>query len=296
MLLIASGSRVYRYDPVNQVSLGSFATVGLAGSVAVDQSTGELYSLSAGTVGQFLARYNIWTGEFLGSVSVPTSYGNASAISKGANGELLLSTWRDVVRINPLTGAQIGVPLFYTDRKFTYASRHGVFGDGSYLLAGESDGTLWANDYAMMFTPGNTWFGSYMMPGGYTSTTYRDVVVRGDTALVAYNGPGGLAISRLRKSGTSLPGLNLISGYTLPLDFVEFGHFSNAYAIGQSSSTAYVRGFDSEFGAFGLSSQFTLTTTITGTAIFLAPEPGSLAVMGLGLAAFGRLRRSARGK
>ncbi len=291
MMLVSNytSRQIHRYDPQNNVYLGAFDTVGQPTSLVVNQAASEVYVLTEGFLGSGIARYNYNTGDYLGLVALPTIWGTPLNMSRGNSGEVLVSTGLDVYRVNPLTGTQIGTSLFYTDRKFTYPARSGYLGEGNYLLYGNSDGTVWANDYLMAISPSGGWQGSWIAPAAQNANIPRDLVVRGSEALSLTQTPAtwNLNIHRRQTSGT-------FSG-TLISDFdgtrfyrtVEFGHGANGYLTFNNVSTGVfgVRSFGTVLGNLGPERNITFTNRIDGTAMVLAPEPATMAGLGLGLAA-----------
>lgn len=290
--------QIHRYDPQNNLYLGAFDTVGQTTSIVVDQARSELYGLTEGNFGYGIARYNLWTGAYLGLVALPNTWGVPASMSRGNTGEVLISAGLDVYRVNPLTGSTIGTSLYYFDRKFNYRTRAGYLSEGNYLLYGDSDGTVWSNDYAMAINANGSWSGSYTVPGPHSSNVPRDVVTRGNESMVISQTPTNWTLSYLsRINSTTFAGQTLWDGGTTrSMRYAEFGHNANGYVtfFNTTTSTMGIRSFGTVLGNLGPERNLTFTNRIDGSAIFLAPEPGSLGVLAAGLVLMLRMRSAKR--
>lgn len=295
LLSNASTQKIHRYDPVNNAYLGAINTIGTTSSLVVNQTDGEVYGLTSGPGGYGISRYNIWSGAYLGTVAVTSAYGAPTAMGKGANGEVLLSCNLDIIRVNPLTGAQVGSSIYYTDRHFSYPKRAAAYGTSNYVVTGNSDGAVWGSDYTMVLSSAGFALGSYGLSGGQASSYPRDIVARGTTALGIYSTPSQSQL--VYHTGTSLVS-SVVDTYNtsrLPV-FAEFGHGDDAYVVGTNVTAAnmYVRRYGLTLFNSGPENTISFTNQVDGTAIFLAPEPGSLSALALG--AFALLRRRARSR
>lgn len=290
--------QIHRYDPQNNLYMGAFDTVGQTTSIVVDQSRSELYGLTEGAFGYGIARYNLWTGAYLGMVALPNTWGVPASMSSGNTGEVLISAGLDVFRVNPISGSTIGSPLYYSDRSFSYTTRAGYLSEGNYLLYGNSDGTLWSNDYAMAIAPNGSWHGSYIVPGAHSSNIPRDVVTRGNESMIISQTPSTWTLNYLsRITSTSFASQTLWdSGTTRSMRYAEFGHNANGYVTyaNTTNSTMGIRSFGTVLGNLGPERTLSFTNRIDGSAIFLAPEPGSLGVLAAGLVLMLRMRSAKR--
>lgn len=300
MMLISNFQtrQIHRFDPQNGVHLGSFDAIGAPTSLVVNQAAQEVYVLTEGFLGSGIARYNYNTGDYLGLVALPTSWGLPLNMARGNSGEVLISTGLDVFRVNPLTGAQIGTPLFYSDRRFTYPVRSGYLSEGNYLLYGNSDGTVWNSDYLMAISPSGSWQGSWIAPGPHGSSIPRDLVVRGSEALSLTQTPSAWNLHLHKRtllgtfSGTLLSDFDGTRSYRT----VEWGHAANGYLTFVNSATGVfgVRGFGTVIGNLGPERNMTFTNRIDGTAMVLAPEPGTMAALAAGIVVLLRRRKRTR--
>ncbi|MCE9558939.1 MAG: PEP-CTERM sorting domain-containing protein [Armatimonadetes bacterium] len=305
MLLIADSvnGKINRYDPENRTELGGFYLVGgTPKDIAVNIAANEAYVLGTGfttssNVG--FQRYNYNTGAFLGTVLFPaSSYGNVNKINFTNNGELLVSYDRDVVRYNATTGAQIGSSIFYSGRSFTYQGGAVRGSNGLYYLASDSDGSQFANDYIISHnTFGNT-VGSYSDGSAYTVQTYRDIVASGTKMLVSLESANGVSWAAGDEGAGSFAvqaGLS-IGGVPILNRGAEWGHGTSSYLMYSLASTPnqmLMRRFDTALGNF--SNQWTVgsfTGGFAGTAMVLAPEPGAMFGIALGIACLVRRRKA----
>lgn len=287
--------QIHRYDPQNGVYLGAFDAVGAPTSLVVNQATQEVYVLTEGFLGTGIARYNYHTGDYLGLVALPTAWGVPTGMGRGSSGEVVISAGRDVYRVNPLTGAQIGSAIFFQDRAFTYPTRAGYLAEGNYLVYGNSDGTVWTNDFLMAISPSGSWQGSWMAPPVHTSNIPRDMVTRGNDALSLTQTPSAWQLHLHRRTNSAVFSGLLLSDFdgTRSYRTVEWGHNANGYVtfVNPTTSIAGVRAFGTVLGNLGPERTMSFTNRIDGTAIVLAPEPGTVAALGIGVATLLRRKR-----
>lgn len=303
LFLDGTTDRIHRFDPVNNVNLGSFLTVGSTEGLLVDQASATVYTLSQGTMALTLQRYNIATGQMVSEIALPTTFTSPIGftyqpkLSQGPAGEALLSLYGGIQRMNLATGALIGTPYAWSTNDFTYEiSRAGYLSTGEYLVPGESDGTPYSNDRAMVFNSANVWQNSFLVGGPAAASFIWDINARGNRALVTtYNGDSGelFMLTRGASNLTSVRiGSNHPSRYYL---FAEWGHGSEGYMISDVldgvSGPYHYRKFSTVSGSMGQENLISGINRIDATAILLAPEPGGMAALGLGLLVLLRRRR-----
>lgn len=300
MLLIGnSDNRIYRYDPENQVSLGSFGVAGTIVDIAVNQAANEVMVLSPTSGGSGILRYNYNTGSYIGGIALASGFGVAEKLSFTTNGELLVSYSRDVVRHNTITGAQIGSTLFYTDRRFLF-NGGAVYAGGNYHLLGDSDGTYWSLDYILTTNASNALLSSVGSTTSEANHSFADSATNatGTSIMVAENqNASNIAFNRYTAVGG---GLQLGTGFSvngtgIVAQSAEWGHGNMTYGIYTiSSGQLAVRSFESGLGLIGSSSVvagFTNSTQFRGSAIIVAPEPTSVFAFGVGTMILLRRRR-----
>ncbi|MBL8048475.1 MAG: PEP-CTERM sorting domain-containing protein [Chthonomonas sp.] len=306
MMLLANGidNRIHRYDPANNVALGSFPVNGSITDIAVNQSANTVYTLLPSGSSTGIAKYNYNTGAYLGATLLAGSYGNARKVQYTSNGELLVSYERDVVRYNADTGAQIGVPLFYSDRRFIFHGGSAYLSNGNFVLAGESDGTAWNNDYLMTFTPTGTQTGSVMSSLHQSVHSYADIVSnQNSSALMVTEQSGGSSVTftRYNVNGSAIAATNIslsIGGTSITALGSEWGHNNLAYCLfynpGTQVTTCYQ--LDTTLNLIGsgttISALSGSANAYRGSAMILAPEPSSMLAVLAGLGLLARRRRS----
>lgn len=288
-------ARVTRYDPISRRALGSFGESFIPGSVssiAVDPATGTAFVASnAGAVTKF--NYN--TGEYLGAFGMNTffggfaydtrsnllmgGYGNGSGVSpgRGFNVNTGASIWTftsGFTSTPPLlrpgtstyfTWGLNGSPLATVAN--TYAS-----GGGSATNTSAS-AYVWTSSEAMRASAfvGDQFYG--VMTDGAQNRLYRV-----GTTTTGFSGPPGQVMAF---GGAASPNLGIVNGHA-DLLYLKSGNQLNLY------STATGMTLGTQTLPFGTAS------SVQGMAIVLAPEPGTMIALGLGLAALVRRRRSRR--
>lgn len=307
MMLIANGgdNRIYRYDPENNVAPGSFSVTGPMYDIVAAQPLNEVYVLSRNINGAAaIIRHDYNTGAYKGVVNLGGSFGTPRKVTMTGLGELLVSYDRDVVRYNPLTGAQIGTSLFYSDRTFFYSGGAAFLANGRYTLVGETDGSVWTNDFMMTFTSSNVQTQSLVASTSASLHSYTDITANasGSAMILSEVLNANNIMYRLYNASTTGVELTNISlnlgGTGLTANGSEWGHAGRAYMIyhGSVNGNLSVIPFDTNLGQFGQSqvvSGFTNATNFyRGSAMIVAPEPGSLLAFVAGAAML--LRRRAR--
>jgi hypothetical protein len=298
-----SNSRITRYDPVNNINLGGFDVLGDAAGLLVDQPSGTVYTVSRGFNAYSIQRYSIWTGDLVSEVILPGSYnltsgfGYTPTLAKGANGEGILTLEHGIQRVNLSTGALIGPVIGWPGTDFRTGEVRGVYlGNGEYGMVGETDGSPWTTDRVMLFTSGNTWRASYTMNTGYQSTFMRDINARGNQILFTVSSQeNNQEVFMLTRGTNSFTGQKIAGTDSSNRIFLrtEWGHGNDGYVISLLPNTGnyFYNRFSTLSGGMGPERAFTGVSAISDSAIFLAPEPGTMTALGLGALAVLRKRR-----
>ena len=308
MLLPGSDGRIYRYDPVNRIQLGSFSSSLSTSYIAADNS-GTAFSGSSG--GSQFRSYNYSNGELNGFISGVTGVRSLNLLG----GFLYLQTSTQVRKYNATTGAFVGTVALNANSTWKTAAL-----SSGYLIAVGTDAS---NVITMQSINLSTFALSSNVTTSVTTTATTDL----GKAAVAINGISGsqrLAFSYLSGGLPSFAQISLgstgdlvtssmntfsISGAgqfnaTSVMPAAVAGH-SGLFIVGAdfSSPTTTMR-IDQYDMATGL--LFNNSTTITapgGTfgasggfwhpANVVAPEPSTMLMSGVGGLAF-LLRRRKR--
>lgn len=295
--LIAQGTRVYRWDPVSGASFGSFSTMAPVTALTSYRSTGEAYVLS----GSFVYRYDYSTGEYRGRWSVG---GGAASLNRGMNdGEILVGYASGVRRYSVATGAQIGVPLAWSGTGFTYADGAvAMRTTGTYYLTAERTTYFEPYDYLIGVDASSAWVGNYRNSsffGTGTSVLRTGDVHGNDVAFMnqfsaTVNDSAPMLATRLSGNSLTLTGevYQIQSTYRA---YLQFTHEDALVHVFHGAGTwTYVRGphdtlLDGEYRTLPFLNS---AQPVAGLSMIVAPEPASLAALGLGVLALLRRRRS----
>jgi hypothetical protein len=300
MLMPNLSGRVNRYDPVNGVNLGGY-NAGTPRVVTIDQANNRAFSWDSTSTR--IRTYNYNTGESLGTAgnfATPTSLdyhaGSNRIFSLSTLGLFYTTpnttntfsfatlsaavTWSTTaISGNTLTvfGQNGAGTIFYESFNCSTGASVGGGSSVTSILAASSFGK------AAFFTSPNT-------PGGYYAFSFID-------------GFGGLRLARSTANVSGVAGVISsisLAGYASAnvMPAAVAGH-SGFFVVGQSSTTAtdtLVRKYDN---LPGFTSEY--SNTISGTSFsagsykvanVVAPEPGSMIALGLGVAALVRKRRN----
>lgn len=303
MLLPGADGRIHRYDPVNNINLGSYRTFSTTTMVTADLN-GTSYSSTNGNT-QFYA-HNYSTGLASGSVTGATS----NIASLVVNGSLYVMTTSGVSKYNTITGSFQGQVLAGGTTTFRAMTS---YGNRMIVLGYNSTGAITSQTFDMT-TLVSSVVNTYGTTATIGSNMGRAASIRNEilnTSLVGFTyitNSGSLAFARIpvNSDGTitnltltqSFP-TQIITGNLLPS--VLAGH-NSVYLYGQDSTTATdARLIQYEMGT-GLTQNTSTAFTAPGlfrtgshnfqAAILVAPEPGTMIGLGLGLAAILKRRRS----
>lgn len=280
-MLLASdtaGDAVRRIDPISGVTLGSFGSGFLIDptGVSVDQTNNLAYVLDNGNR---VTRWNYNTGDFAGSFSVGSG---ATYMTRNSDGTLNVAyASSSVLRRYSTSGTVLATYTVTTG----FSVLHGFVGnDGAMYVAtrtGNSPGLQqfnyntgasvttfgWYIDRVARFPTGN----SYLNVFG--DGTGAGVLIEHDQFFGVPNNTGAIA-SSLIASATG----------------VAHGHDGMAYISGTNAGgTSLVLRYDSNTRVLG--TPIGGLGTISSIGIVVAPEPGTMAALGLGAVALLRRRK-----
>lgn len=281
----AGTNTIHRFDPISNVYLGSFGGGILVNprGVVVDQATNSAYVLDATSR---VTRWNYNTGAFVSSFN--TGVPGASFLTRNSDGTLNVAGTSSVVRF----GAA-GNPLVTYNRSGTLGIQQGILlSDGQFYMSTRtgSSRSLERFNYATgAFQGFNVWFADRLTP---TSA------LPGVNALNVYDGATGASIWGEPSTFSSGPQSTFSStDNTLLLSVrgTALGHGTMSFILGSVRATPTqfaIQRFDYGTATFGatLLGQGIIQNG-TGLATVVAPEPATMAALGLGLAALLKRRR-----
>ncbi|MBL8047861.1 MAG: PEP-CTERM sorting domain-containing protein [Chthonomonas sp.] len=284
MLLIADATAgvVYRYDGDTGTYLGSFGGGDLVGctSIAIKQNLGLAF-VGLGSAGGYSV-YDYNTGNLITSNSFAFVRGIATT-----NTGVLAATGS--TQISLTNGFGTGLP---------FTNYNGTAGDVFNEVAVDSGQQVVS--YSTSMGRISRW-----SPTGYASPVQTVI----DNAYIGMAGCSIQGTKMLSVSSTGVANIKNITAlgsaptagfgpgtaWTSAID-IEFGHTNVAYGLGKVGTQLRLQkyrqfGVSDYWDSFGASRQLTLPTNAVGMAIVVAPEPGGLALLGLGLVVIIRRRR-----
>lgn len=291
MLALDRSDRVvHRYDPETGAYLGNFGAGYIQNPIGMvmDQNTQTAYILQdrAGSQLDYVTRLNYNTGAFLGTLQL--SFASARSIGLLNSGQLMASAlFGDVSRINA-AGAEDA-----------YVSRPSAVSNAGYFsgMAQDSFGTVYAlYDNGVIYGWSNPFstFGQQPSVNFGATTTFQSrgqLSIRGDW--LAAGNLNALFFGRTAPGG----GFFLTSSTTTIYSNIRgtaIGHNNMMYAAGQTgASLGSVSRYD-QFGNFAGSFGSAQLKDPIALSVVVAPEPGTMAALGLGLAAILKRRRKQR--
>ncbi|MBN8691321.1 MAG: PEP-CTERM sorting domain-containing protein [Armatimonadetes bacterium] len=280
------GRCIHRYDLDSGVYLGKFGqfALGSAYTMGLDQTRNKLYVGESSTIKAF--NYN--TGEYLYSMNGITSVG----LGVFSNGDLLTSTGGSVSRINSTTGATIN----------TYnLSAGGLQGTVAGIAVDEND-RVYISDAVVGSTSNNARIdvfggtGTYILSSAvYTqrlNNSYQQMTARGGKLAIGSDTLGGHYQFNYTNS-TMVYGLTGFSygGMTQSMGN-GFGHGNLLYVTGMDGSgNPLLQVTDSYSMTTTIPTPQISTNGMRQMAIVVAPEPGTIAALALGIAFLNRRRK-----
>ncbi len=302
MMILAGASGLHRYDPQNNVTLGRFGQLGgYYYDVALDPTRqGEVVALnSQGGVD----RYDYSTGEFRGGFNPGGFYSNVKPqISVLGNGNILLTTYPltltyGTTKLYSPTGTLLNTLQQFGSSYQTLDSIEAP--DGSlHTLVRETSGGL-HTFYLFNYNQSGTYTGYANLGNSTTNTEVYSNLGWVNNKLFASTGISGVAPSIQASS----PPFNTTS-FVSTNSYYPSGGFGNwvgghngiGYMVQSylASSVRYNRlyYYSPTTNAAGLAPySIPIDEQINGSAIVVAPEPGSMLVVGIGLACLARFRK-----
>lgn len=297
--------QIIRYDPVNKVRLGSFGqgrlgAWGNSNGLALDPT--DLNLVAALDIDGNVRWFNYNTGILVRSVATGDinefGYQNFKILS---NGNLLVTAQYNPNRLtrifNGTTGALINTFADYTGSGYTLMDCVPV-GDGTYYSLERSGG---AGNYSFHLFRRNSTGGFLGALYNYDASSSADFQMEIEVS--------GNKVFTLGRTAESLRAFS-ISGSTLTKDNLNYSIYGGAFASGLSVGhggsvhfTQYRSGVPgNEFYSYDrIAGYYTYfggtmpyTQELGGMVLVTAPEPGTMAVLGLGALAILRRRKVRR--
>lgn len=293
MMLIADNTagaqRIVRYDPVNRVQLGSFGTGFLNNtihSLTVDQAGGRVFALLADNS---IRVFDYNTGEVTGGFP---AFSYSAARFDSPLGVLTMAQG---------LGSGLAPGRAFNESGNTVYVYDGMFYSTPMLRKpGQGWGAAWGLTFGL-----NVCVGSTSMTGG--------TITPNATGLPAWTGNEGVQDAAFDGQGRFL-GISTLSGNTWVWSInsnntglvgnasqllnlgtttgrlrMGRGHGSMVYFMNGNTLTAFHSGSNVIFGTQTLS--FVSAANMGAIAMVVAPEPATMAALGLGLVAFLRRRK-----
>lgn len=303
VLLYTGPDRIYRYDPVNRISLGSFAQGQLFASNPIlsldpnNQSLVYAFGFDGG-----IRKFNWATGDYMGGFNIGTGYYSTffNQMNVLSNGNLLINSTavdvsRPVARIYSSTGtllttlADLGYDLLSTT----------LGADGKYYSIAR---LINGSNYNFYVFQNNS-------AGSYTGFSSIATGVSANYATRIQSDSNGLYIKRgdyptlyRMNYGTSQALTAIASGGYITTGWAELvkGHFGKLHEVQciynstTSNYDSYYYTYDPVQNSFGNYYQLPSTSYISSAALVTAPEPGEWLGLSVGLGALILRRRKAK--
>ncbi len=291
-------SIITRWDPVNRMELGRFATPGFTSSTKLMLNPSAPGVLTGATITSGSVRLNSYaysTGNYLGQTSFSISANFLSSADMISSNTVLL------------TGANIGSPfarLFSTNGAIirSYVLPTGTLSvldahlgaDGIVHVLSRQNGTSSNNKYTLTSHAANSSAIAESVVVLDNSLTPVTNFVRQGNA-IAVNA-GDLGTRRLvTLNGTSLSTTGtIVGGWVVPTTKLVAGHGNMIHGFGYDSNQTrtYVSSaiIDSSFGNTFFYNSNTAYGNLYDAVVVVAPEPGTLLALGAGAAALLRRR------
>lgn len=290
LLLPGADSKIYRYDPVNNVSLGSFGSGAFPGSTTLDPHTGELVVFR----GDATQSYDYSTGALK-----RVTTGGGGVTWAGYNQALdridvlVGGTYLDVItppftyQFGPPLGGGLGVKNY-----IRYGSGVAI---GMRITGGDLQMQKWSGGTADAGS--NTYgFGGLTAVSNlisFAGTTVFVATVAGSSTLYFVNEP----LDEADPINASLTGISITAGYDASMPYYLLPNHTGLYFAGRDSSTGdwrvsnlnYVGGIATYYNSSSVVVPVTYAAAMP--SVVLAPEPATMITLGLGLVGILRRRR-----
>lgn len=300
MMLLATSDGIMRYDPINRVNLGTFGVAQFHEDVAIDPTNiGQCLTVTA----YGISRYDYNSGMYLGGFALSTT-GSVSSprIHVLSTGNLLVvnqisGDTNPEARIYSPTGALIT----------TIATTGAVFDaiqgptGGIHVLTRRARGANW--DFVVQ-NFGSSGTGLSSSTSVITDNSGEEAV--GTLGVVgsqifsnAGRGSGVFYTMRFNPSATTATQVQS-TNQVVPPGFTNWvgGHNGSGFMIKSSYNSTTQRHYNAVYGFLPSLPRVNLdhamaydTGAVYASAIVVAPEPGTIIALGIGLAAIARRKK-----
>ena len=283
MFIPSTDGQIYRYDPENDVRLGNFGLSGPITDMAIDPTTNKLAVI----------REN-------GSMSYDSSTG--ALLGVGISDFRARLTWNSSLNRFDAFAARYVDGLQVTPHNYSLGPSITVSA-WNYLRVGSGALTM-----SRVAAPTLNWFAygvgnvTSSSTTGFTDLTYVSPFLKtvGGLDLFISQTATSASISRIVNAGPTATFSTMLS-FSSEFDFSQPLHMVNShtgiYIMGKNVSSSDWR--IQNLGIFGSNSLLVNSRVISGLAyhnarpaIIIAPEPGTMVALGLGLAAILRRRKA----
>ncbi len=306
MMMFVDGNRIVRYDPENRIQLGSFGAGELGtytgAQIAADPTNhGVVAALNGdGTI----RRFNAFTGRYLGALSVGVNpfYGNGPMRFEVLNnGNFLIAGYigggtEQVSRIySGTTGAQLVDMSPFGAAYWALDSVQGSDGNIYTLNRINNAGTY--SFYTFCYTSSGGYLGANGLGSSSDASRFRAIGRSGNRILIT----GNFQYAAVSHANGVFQTLTYVSWSTwsnpgVTGDIVwahSRNHLHEVRDNGGGSFTNRVNHYDPMTNYMGQGAiDLPYTTSLGSMTIITAPEPGTMAALGLGLVALLRRRRT----
>lgn len=300
MMLLSTDDGIMRYDPVNRVRLGTFAVGQFHEDVAIDPTNvGQCLTVTPYGIN----RYDYNSGQYLGGFSLPSLISNQEIrIHVMTNGNLLmvnefLGDLNPEARIYSPTGALITT---IATTGVVFDAIQGPTG-GIHVLTRRARGNNW--DYVVQnFASSGTGLSSSttLITNESEDEAAATLGVIGSQLFSnAGRGSGKFLTMRFNPSATTATQI-LSTNQVVPPGFTNWvgGHNGSGWMVKSTYNSTTQRHFNAVYGYLPslpfVNLDHTMaydTGAVYASAIVVAPEPGTMIALGIGLAAIARRKK-----
>ncbi len=278
----ASAGRVHRFDGDTGADLGWFGGSELRAplSISINQSLGRAYVY---TYGGQIWTYNYNTGAYINNFSAGST--GLGTVSVASDGNLLVGSSTSLRKINANTGSTM---VTYKMYPFEAPYVTGMGADGNvYVVDSNSSGLNWL----LQYNPAGGEYVNYYGPDPLLKSVVGQIASVGNSIACAVGTTKRLMMWDMSLNRT----LNLDLSATLgtEVDGVAYGHGARMYVSGLNASGGSIVRYNRSSGEivpFVSSTSYNYVSLAT----VVAPEPTSIAGLGLAVLLLGRRRRTTR--